>query len=388
MPLPPLPDEATVNSAGHISDSVKQENYLRALAEQYKIDIGNLPDPDPGHSGHVDWHNTMTAAAKKVAAAIGAKVTLPPVDVKDGDLAHVTHHNLMTKALGDMSAAVPFSVEGGTVTEFGGWRVHSFAASQPNGIKVTGTGKVTAVVIGGGGGQGYNYYQNGSPYAQWEGGTGGGGGVAEVSGQSRTAPEIVLTPGTYDVVVGKGGAGSDGPNVPGGNGESSSFIGSDVSLIGAGGGGGGSADVAGQSAGTGGGGGAFYRSGGGDYRVSQGGTGNPAGRGSPGTYFDGMAYGGAGGGSVGDARVRSKPQTDLGGLGFFPDAHFSEAAKALGYDEEDYKSFSGWAAGGSFSLNPPKYPGMGGGAVSSGPAAAGYKGIVQIAYKISDLLTH
>ena len=381
MPLPPLPDEATVNSAGHITDSTKQENYLRALAQQYKIDIGVLPDPNPDHDGHVVWHNAMTVATKKVADAIGAKVVLPPLTVKTGDLSHVTHHNLVTKALADMSAAVPFKVEGGTVTDVDGWRIHSFAESKTAGLTVSGSGKVTAIVVAVGGGQGFYNPDNNQKY---NAGKGGGGSVAEVSKSARNAPVINLTTGSYNVVVGTGGASSVSAGLPGVNGGLSSFVGADVSLTATGGGGGGSADAPGQSAGTGGGGGGFFNYDGSQtYRVTPGGTGNPGGKGSPGKYSVDVK-GGAGGGACGDAVIEAGYRDDIGGYGFEPDPQFMTAAIDVGFPEPNPTTYRGWGAGG-MAQTYEKIPGRGGGAGFSADAP-GYPGIVQIGYKIAQLL--
>lgn len=295
MPLPPLPDDATINSAGHLSDSVKQENYLRALAEQYKVDIGDLPDPDPGHAGHIIWHNTLVTAAKKVAAAIGAKIVLPPDVIKDGDVSHVTHHNLVTKALADMSAAVPFSVEGGKVLDAYGYRTHTFStAGSKDKITVTGSGEVQIIVLGGGGGPG----NNGAGYPQSVGGTGGGGGIAEMSeSQSNNPPTVTLTAGEYATYIGKGGAKAPYDTQPGGNGENTTFIGSDVSLSGTGGGGGGSGNAPGSNGGTGGGGGGMFENES-SKRSTPAGKGNPGGDGVAGV---GVNPDGRGGGALGSA---------------------------------------------------------------------------------------
>ena len=302
MPLPPLPDDAAIGGAGHIADSDKLEAYLRALAEQYKIDIGVLPDPAPGGDGHVTWHNAIVAGAKKVAAAIGAPVTLPPLDVKAGDKSHVTHHNEITKALHDMSEAVPFSVEGGRVHEAYGWRTHTFNNPGVDKLTVKGKGTVEIIVCGGGGGRGFG---NGGAYPSYQGGGGGGGAIAEMGTTQRTVPSVVLNTGEYQIKVGAKGTTSPQPSMPASNGENSTFTGADVSLTGTGGGGGGSSQAVGNSAGTGGGGGSVTQEGQ-TPQTNRAGKGNPGGDGSEGATGGGFVPYGAGGGALGSAEFQGE----------------------------------------------------------------------------------
>ena len=105
--------------------------------------------------------------------------------------------------VGSMKAA--FSATGGTVTDSGGYRYHTFNSSGS--FVVTGPSKsMDILVVGGGGGGGgssgdkFNYYP----------GPGGGAGVFATATTTVSA-------GTYPVTVGAGGAG--GVNGSGGNGE-------------------------------------------------------------------------------------------------------------------------------------------------------------------------
>lgn len=326
MPLPPLPDPAVIDGPGHIADSQKLTAYLRALAQQDEVSV-EIPDPDPGHAGHVEWHNAMVKAARKVADAIGATVNLPPDSVKSKDLDHVTHHNLLGKALADMASAVPFSVSGGQVWTGEGWKAHVFTNNGT--LTVKGSGRVTLLVVGGGGGSGYWKYVD--TYAYYAAGTGGGGTVAGVSvgGADTPLPTEKLSTGSYAVTVGRGGDDSPGQFQPGTNGGESSLIGGAVSISAPGGGGGGSADVAAQSSGTGGGAGVFFDGSpdgtGSQYRAGQPGRGNPGGDGSAAQRPQNQTWNsGSGGGATGNA-----PSWDKPGMGYDPPFWASSAINSL-----------------------------------------------------------
>lgn len=369
MPLPPLPDDAAIGGAGHIADSDKLEAFLRALAEQYKIDIGVLPDPAPGGVGHVAWHNAIVAGAKKVAAAIGTAVILPPLDIKAGDKSHVTHHNQITKALHDMSEAVPFSVTGGRVLDAYGYRTHLFKNPGTDKIVVKGKGTVQIIVCGGGGGRGFG---NGGAFPSYQGGCGGGGAIAEMSPTQTTTPSVVLNTGEYVVNVGKAGNTSPQPSMPGTNGENSTFIGADVSLTGFGGGGGGSAQAVGNSAGTGGGGGSLQTSYEEPIQVNKAGKGNPGGNGADGSQTPGIIPYGYGGGALGDAYFNEE-----GGEGLHCDnGGWWDAAVADAYD--DYCMIGGGTRMGNRDISP--------GRGSTGFGQMAKEGVVIIGYKLDQLL--
>lgn len=377
MPLPPLPDPAVIDGPGHIADSQKLTAYLRALAHQDEVEI-ELPDPDPGHAGHVEWHNAMVKAARKVADAIGATVNLPPDAVKAKDLEHVTHHNLLAKALADMAAAVPFSVSGGQVWTGSGWKAHIFFNNGT--LTVKGSGRVTVLVVGGGGGSGYWKYVD--TFAQYYAGTGGGGTVAGIAsgGGDTPLPTEQVTSGSYAVTVGRGGADSPGQFQPGTNGGESSLIGGSVSLSAPGGGGGGSADVPGQSAGTGGGAGVFFDAGpdgsGSTYRASQPGRGNPGGDGSAAQRPQNMNWvSGSGGGSTGNS-----PSWDLPGPGYNPPYWATSAIQLT-------TSFSSaWCGEGGSAYSNRRGPGAGGGNwAPPGQNKGANDGLVIVGYPFAEL---
>lgn len=373
MPLPPLPDPARIGGPAHISDSQKLTDYLRALAVQDEVDV-TLPDPAAGEGGHIEWHNEMVKAAKKVAAVIGATVNLPPDTVKAKDLEHVTHHNLLTKALADMSAAVPFVVDGGQVYTGDGWRGHVFTT---NGVlTVKGSGRITCLVVGGGGGSGW--YQATGTFTHYWPGAGGGGSVAGLGvGDDETPlPVNPVSTGPYQIVVGGGGKPATSAVTAGSNGGVSSITGKDLALVAPGGGGGGSSDAPGQSAGTGGGGGGYtdQNSDGSmkSARWSEPGTGNPGGHGFKGNNIEGINPG-SGGGCVGNA---TSPTTN--GRGYAPPEFFVSAYQQF----TDYRSKlvgtggssgSGWFGPGFGSL----------GALFN--TASGTPGIVVVAYPFTEL---
>ena len=132
---------------------------------------------------------------------------------------------------------VPFSATGGTedTTSRSGYKIHTF--TTPGTFEVTsGSGDVEYLVVAGGGGGGAD-----------RGGGGGGGGF-------RTASSFPVTPGSYPVTVGGGGAASSYPGGPGTNGSDSSF--GPITSTGGGTGGGQPSPVNGSPGGSGGGGGA------------------------------------------------------------------------------------------------------------------------------------
>jgi hypothetical protein len=105
------------------------------------------------------------------------------------------------------------------------WKYHLFTGSSTLQVQKGSIDNVEIYVIGGGGGGG-----NGNT-ARGAGGGGGGGVNYTTTGR--------LFSGTYNVVVGRGGADQTTTNSNGFNGTTSSFIGSNLSMIAGGGSGGG-----------------------------------------------------------------------------------------------------------------------------------------------------
>ena len=130
---------------------------------------------------------------------------------------------------------------GGTITEDGSFKVHTFTG--PGTFAITAIGplspsKVEYRVVAGGGGGGKN------------GGGGGGAGGHRTNFPTPSGLCVSASPGSYPITVGAGGAGScGGPGVPptsdakGSNGTNSVFS----SITSAGGGGGGNGHTGGQA---------------------------------------------------------------------------------------------------------------------------------------------
>lgn len=133
---------------------------------------------------------------------------------------------------------------GGSVSESGGYRIHTFTTSGD--FTVTSGGTIDVLVVAGGGAGGTD-----------RGGGGGAGGVIY-------ATSISIINSVYAVVVGGGGSSSTTDTQPGGNGHESSFM----SYVAIGGGGGGSEYANGNSGGSGG--GASYSKPPGKGRIGQG----------------------------------------------------------------------------------------------------------------------
>ena len=96
-----------------------------------------------------------------------------------------------SKVLG-FSSAIPFSATGGTTTDSGGYRYHTFNAS--GNFVVTGSKSMELLVVGGGGGGSGASGDKFNNYA----GIGGGAGVF-------TTVTRTLSGGTYPVTIGAGG---------------------------------------------------------------------------------------------------------------------------------------------------------------------------------------
>lgn len=101
---------------------------------------------------------------------------------------------------------------GGTVTDVGNYRIHTYESSGPFIVNSAPSGAVCEVLVVAGGGAG----------AHWYAGGGGGGGVVYAS-------NVQLSEGTYNITVGDGGTGMP-PGTPGagagaygGRGQDSSF---------------------------------------------------------------------------------------------------------------------------------------------------------------------
>jgi len=121
------------------------------------------------------------------------------------------------------------SATGGTITTEDGYTIHTFTTGGS--FTVVSGGEVEYLVVAGGGGGGAD-----------RGGGGGAGGML-----TGTLPNV--TPGSYTITIGSGGAGALADNVTASNGNDSSALG----IISSGGGGGGSENTSGANGGSGGG---------------------------------------------------------------------------------------------------------------------------------------
>lgn len=224
--------------------------------------------------------------------------------------------------------------DGGTT-----YKVHKFLSSDPVGLTVTDANATVDLLIvagGGGGGGGKN-----------GGGGGGAGGV-------RVELGVVLTPGTYAVVVGEGGAGGTVAQPNGSEGSSSSING----LLAVGGGGGGGWKQSGSSGGSGGGSGrdASRLEGGGET----GGQGNKGGGSEAGAWSDGGGGGGAGAvGGNGSGGTQENARAGSGGIGVehnFTGTPMYYGGGGGGASQDHTGGLGGLGGGGRGCGKAPEYP--------------------------------
>lgn len=200
---------------------------------------------------------------------------------------------VVTTSGGGSITSTGYYALGGTITDSGGWRYHTFTSSDTfQFITNTNSRNVEVLIVAGGGAGGS------SPGGYWEsGGGGGGGGVLS----SNTFVAV----NNYSIIVGGGGTGqASGAGTSGAN--SSAF-----GLVAIGGGGG--ATPSGGTAGSGG-------SGGGGARLVAPGTGTSGqgNRGGTGGYAGvgtGPGGGGGGAGAPGANAVSGTTAGAAGGIG-------------------------------------------------------------------------
>ncbi|MGA8848646.1 MAG: glycine-rich domain-containing protein, partial [Dehalococcoidia bacterium] len=273
---------------------------------------------------------------------------------------------------------------GGTITEVGGYRIHTFTSSGTFNI-ISGAGNVEYLIVAGGGGGGGVRNTN-------TGGGGGGGAGGALTGN------VSVSTGSYTVTVGSGGAGGVGGSSQGGSGGSSSFAG----VSAAGGGGGASGYVTNDGVAGGSGGGGRMDGSGGSGTSGQGyAGGNGAGAGSDGYY----GAGGGGGATATGANGYYNNNGGNGGNGLTSTISGSSVTYGGGggggaYETTGATGGSGGAGGGGSAPNSrgagtsgtANRGGGGGGATgsSSGSAysgGAGGSGFVIIRYPITGSTT-
>jgi prepilin-type N-terminal cleavage/methylation domain-containing protein len=183
----------------------------------------------------------------------------------------------------------PVIATGGSISDVGGYRIHSFESSDS--FTVTGGGYVEYLIVAGGGGG-----QSNTNTGTNTGGGGGGGGGYVVGGS-------VVSAGGYPVIVGNGGSNTADITAQGGN--SSAF-----SRIAIGGGRGANRNLPGVNGGSGGGGGYTYFNTPGLGTLNQGYAGGNA-------TMSGNFGGGGGGGASSVGMSGNDTNGGNGGAGFF-----------------------------------------------------------------------
>ena len=267
-----------------------------------------------------------------------------------------------------------FGATGGTITDVGGYRIHTFTSS---GNFVTSTcGPADYLVVGGGGGGGSYHIPSGAYSPQSDTGAGGGGGGG---GVLQGANYSVASTGNYPITVGAGGTANGGASrfdsiIAGGGGCGGTYHTVGCSGANGGGGGGDSAGIAGGAS-TGGG---FAGGTGGVPTGIQGGGGGGGGGGAGmvgGNGQDGSGYGGTGGDGV-SSTIRGVTEYFGGGGGGGMFTNLSTVPGGLG----------GGGAGGStgqygFIAGSAGAANTGGGGGGGGGYSGG-SGIVVIRYQI------
>lgn len=262
-------------------------------------------------------------------------------------------------SIGQMGSASGGTVTGGTVTDVGGFRYHTFTSSGT--LTVTGSVPVNYLVVGGGGGGGSSV-----------GGGGGAGGYLAGSTTLSTSQTVTV-----------GAAGSAGVGGVGGSGGNSAL----GSVAVATGGGGGAGDGVNATSGGSGGGGSGA---------------STAGAGTAGQGFAGGAgvldrSGGGGGGAAAVGVAGTSSASGAGGAGtvWSDGVQYAGGGGAGGYNTFSVPAGAGGAGGGGAGgvMSPPgvgsagttnRGGGGGGGAVSQNGGAGG-SGVVIVRYVAGDI---
>jgi hypothetical protein len=266
---------------------------------------------------------------------------------------------------------------GGTITESGGIRTHTFTDTGGSAFTVLRGGNVEYLVVAGGGGGGG--CDDGSA-----GGGGGGGGML-------TGPALTVTNArTYTIIVGPGG--TSGTNSSGSIGGNSRF--SEIESTGGGGGGRGQTASVGGIGGSGGGGGSgrsggtfFLNNNGGSGIVGQGSNGGSGGGGN--TPITERAGGGGGGkGEVGQNASSSQAGNGGNGVEFHGTTYGGGGGGGrISNNSTGTGGTGGGGNGGNFGSSDglPNTGGGGGGTgnTSSRIGGTGGSGIVIIRYTIT-----
>ena len=185
-------------------------------------------------SDNVDVNVTVTPASDT-----SATVTVPATvynNVTAGNAVTIKVTNSDFVASNTQNITVTALPSGGNITTSGGYRIHTFTSSA-NFVFTLSAREVQYLIVAGGGGGGGHW--SGDYYNDGGGGGGAGGYRTNVTGQSSGGGSSAegantVSPNTYSVVVGAGGASSSTANGNASNGNASSVFG--ISSVGGGGG--------------------------------------------------------------------------------------------------------------------------------------------------------
>lgn len=288
-----------------------------------------------------------------------------------------------TPSSNSVSKTVVSAPTGGSISNSGGYRIHTFTGASTFTTSFELTGVEALIVAGGGGGGADNA------------GGGGAGGLLYYGAETPKTPNgaaFTLSAGSYPVSVGNGGNGviQNGGSVGGGapladNGGNSSFNGNTA----IGGGRGGSAEGPNPGAADGGSGGGAIGNTDGSQRVGSGtaGQGNPGGA----TANGGGGSGGGGAGATGSAGSGAIAGNGGNGLQYSisGSATYYAGGGAGGNENDNTTAVSGGLGGGGGTSGGAGQAGTnglgGGGGGSANPFPAGQRGgsgVVIIRYQL------
>jgi len=298
-------------------------------------------------------------ATNPIINTAGASIFLVYVDATQGWVATQDDSSAI-------SGSTFIAATGGTTTEDGNFKVHTFTSPGTFTVSCLGSGptgdKVDYVVVAGGGGSGYD-----------GGGGGGAGGYREgLNPGSYTASPLATTGLTvtatgFPITVGAGGTIGSPPSNPGTNGSNSIFS----SITSTGGGGGSSGPENGSNGGSGGG---SWRS-----TCSSGGAGNtppvtPA-QGTNGGSATETSGASGGGGATAVGGNGSAPTAGPGGAGATSSINGTPTARAGGggggADGPSSQTGGTGGAGGGGTGGKRCGPGNSGGSANTGGGAGG-----------------
>lgn len=247
-----------------------------------------------------------------------------------------------------LMATDTFEAYGGTITYYGPYKVHTFLSSGTF-VVDRGATRADILIVGGGGSGGCGHYT--------AGGGGGAGDVLEITG-------ILLTKGSYSIVVGAGGAPVGRSR--GNDGQPSSAFGI-VALPGGGGGGEGNKNGRGSIQ--------TYAAGGGAAGPGAGSSGG-AGYKAFGASSNANIHGGGGGGNISNGAAPSSGAGGAGGAGFVNSFRTgSNVTYGIGGTGAHY-----YASGKASDMPANTGHGGTGQASSTGTSSRGGSGIVVIRY--------